>query len=134
MDVAIYSLNFNNHTLEFSSAHSPLIYIHDNQMHHIRGERFPVGGFKLKNKKTFMRQIIAIQNYSTYCLFSDDFPDQLGGENGRRYTLKRLKKLLMDIHQLPMKHQKKILEERLKESMGNGFDQIDDILVIGFRV
>ena len=134
MDAAICTLDFQARTLEFSGARSPLIYIQDNRLHHIKGEIFPVGGFKMKERKFFSRHVFPLPKATTVYLFSDGFPDQLGGTRGRRFTLKRFKDLLLDIHQLPMDTQEKILENTLTDWMGKEYDQIDDILVIGFRV
>ena len=134
MDAAVCSLDLQNKILEFSGARSPLIYIHDNTLHHVKGNKFPVGGFKMKKEKAFTKQVIPIRDSTMYYLFSDGFPDQLGGEQGRRYTLKKFKELLKDIHLLPMKEQEKALEKTLEDWMGSEYDQIDDILVIGFRL
>jgi len=49
---------------------------------------------------------------------------------------KRLKELLLSItleHQ-QMRKQKEILDFTLKEWMGNTYDQVDDILVVGFKM
>ena len=47
--------------------------------------------------------------------------------------VKRLKELLTTIGHLPLSEQKEILESTLT-SWQQGYEQVDDILVIGFRV
>ena len=68
-----------------------------------------------------------------FYIYSDGFPDQLGGEQGRRFTRKRFCELLRDISPLSMAAQEKALEQALTDWMGDEYDQIDDILVIGFK-
>jgi serine phosphatase RsbU (regulator of sigma subunit) len=46
---------------------------------------------------------------------------------------RRFRELLLEIHELPMKEQKKALSERFYEWMGENI-QIDDILVIGIQI
>lgn len=46
---------------------------------------------------------------------------------------RKFKKLLFDIHQKPMEEQKQILNEKYEE-WKNGYQQLDDILVIGTRL
>ena len=44
---------------------------------------------------------------------------------------KRFKQLLFKYHDLPLEEQKVVFEEELKNWVGNEYDQIDDILLIG---
>jgi len=55
-----------------------------------------------------------------------------GGDNNTKYSAKRFKQLLTDIHLKSMTEQKDILETELRDWMGLR-EQIDDILVIGVR-
>ncbi|NJL13302.1 MAG: hypothetical protein HC913_10080 [Microscillaceae bacterium] len=70
---------------------------------------------------------------TTFYLFSDGYPDQFGGPEGRKFMLKRLKELFLEMHRLPMDTQAEILNQALQNWMGNE-RQIDDILVMGFRL
>jgi len=134
MEMALCSLDLQNRFIEFSGARSPLIYIYDDKLYHIKGDKFPVGGFKKKEKRIFSKHYIPFGDATMFYIFSDGFPDQLGGNHERRFTLKQFKDLLENIHHLSMKEQKKALEETLKDWMGSRYDQIDDILVIGFKL
>jgi serine phosphatase RsbU (regulator of sigma subunit) len=67
-------------------------------------------------------------------LFSDGFQDQFGGPEGKKYMIKNLKELLLRIHQLPMEEQKHLLEQELLTWQGDQHKQVDDILVVGFRI
>ena len=109
MDVAICSLDLQNRVLEFAGAKNPLIYIYNNDLHHIQGDRLSVGGFRCSPRKEsrFTKQVIPIRDSTMFYIYSDGFPDQLGGEQGRRFTHRRFRELLRDICQLPMETQEK---------------------------
>ncbi|EAY29693.1 conserved hypothetical protein [Microscilla marina ATCC 23134] len=73
-------------------------------------------------------------------MFSDGYQDQFGGPEGKKFMKGHLKKLLLQIHQKPMKEQKQILETTIVQWMERQNartkkePQLDDILVVGFRV
>jgi DNA-binding response OmpR family regulator len=134
MDVALCSLDLQNQVLEFCGAHNSLIYIHNNTLSEVKGSKFSIGGgFKSRENKVFTKQVIPIQESTMFYLFSDGFPDQLGNQD-RRFTRKRFRELLQEIHNLPVEAQEEGLERELIGWMGGEYDQIDDILVIGFRL
>jgi CheY-like chemotaxis protein/serine phosphatase RsbU (regulator of sigma subunit) len=135
MDVAICSLDVPNRILEFAGAKNSLIYIYDHDLHHIKGDRLSIGGFKCSPREgsRFTKQVIPIRDSTMFYIYSDGFPDQLGGEQGRRFTQRRFRELLREISQFPVEAQEKALEKALTDWMGNEYDQIDDILVIGFK-
>ena len=92
----------------------------------------PVGFFHGK-EKSFTNHDMELEIGDTVYLFSDGFIDQTGGENDKKFMSKNFKKLLLEIHENPIYEQKQILESTLNEWMKEK-EQIDDILVIGFRI
>ena len=46
----------------------------------------------------------------------------------------RMKKLLTEISVQPLDEQKEILNDKIEAWMGTQYDQVDDILVIGFKI
>ena len=66
-------------------------------------------------------------------MFSDGYPDQFGGPEGKKFKYRRFRHMLMTIHKLPMAEQLQKLEENMKEWMGGVNEQIDDQTVIGVR-
>jgi hypothetical protein len=65
-------------------------------------------------------------------LFSDGYPDQMGGPKGKKFMIKNFKELLLEIQDEPLTVQKDILENTLEE-WKKDIQQIDDILVFGIR-
>ena len=66
-------------------------------------------------------------------LFSYGFIDQFGGEKGLKFKSANYKKILFENHSKPMVIQKENLENEL-DSWMKGYEQTDDILVMGVRI
>ena len=66
-------------------------------------------------------------------MFSDGYKDQFGGSNNKKFLNKRFKNLILDISEKPLKKQANLIEENLRDWMGNN-PQIDDICVMGLKL
>ena len=66
-------------------------------------------------------------------MFTDGYADQFGGPEGKKFKYRRFRHLLLNIHKLPFEDQKTILHQKMEEWMGNTYEQIDDILLIGIK-
>lgn len=131
MDMTIVSIDKENKILEFAGAKNPLIFVQNGELHQIKGDIFAIGGDQRDVK--FTAHKIDIAQPTTFYLFSDGYQDQFGGSEGRKFMVKRFRELLFEIHEKPMQEQKTILQETLVNWMGDT-KQIDDILVIGFKI
>jgi len=80
-------------------------------------------------------QVHEIQLQKGDCLYlmSDGYQDQFGGPNDKKFLVKRLKELLISIHDLSMATQQNLLESSLIAWIGNG-KQIDDVTILGIRI
>lgn len=59
----------------------------------------------------------------------------MGGQDNRKFMSKRFRDLLLDTHKCSMEDQNKKIQLALQDWMNTGREgQIDDILVMGFRV
>jgi ligand-binding sensor domain-containing protein/serine phosphatase RsbU (regulator of sigma subunit) len=134
MDVAICVINRLERVLEYAGAANPLYYIQDGDLKEIKADRFGIGGKQDEAApRRFKKHTLLLDKPSTYYIFSDGYQDQFGGENNSKFMTKRLKQLFLDIYKKPMYEQKKIMDEVMTDWIKNT-RQIDDILVIGFRL
>lgn len=133
MDMTICVIDPATQTMEFAGAKNPMIYFQDGTQQVIEGDRFSVGGKQLKHMKRFTKTQVDISKPTTFYLYSDGYQDQFGGNDGRKFLKKEFRKLLAENHTKPMALQKTILEETLNNWMASQ-KQIDDILVMGFRI
>ena len=133
MDIAICLLDKENKRIEFSGAKNPIIYIQNGELNLMRGDSVPIGGKQFEAERRFTKQYISFEETTMFYLFSDGYEDQFGGPEGRKFMIKHFKQLLLEVHQKPAKEQKEILDNRFDQWIGNT-RQIDDVLVIGFRL
>ncbi len=132
MDLALVIIDQENKKMEFAGAKNPIVYIQNEQLHYIKGDRISIGGEAHDQHQSFNKHIIDISVPTTFYLFSDGYQDQFGGAQNKKFMLNKMKKLFLEIHTQEMSTQKTILENRLKEWIEEGRErQIDDILVIG---
>ncbi len=132
MDIALCVLDYQKNILQYSGAFNPLYYIRNNELLMIKADRMPIG-IHQKEVAGFTKNEIELKPSECFYLFSDGFVDQFGGPEGKKFKNKAFQELLLANHHRSMTDQKKILERTFDE-WKKGFDQIDDVLVMGVRV
>jgi len=133
MDMALCVIDKKNKTLQFAGAASPMIYVQNNQLYQLKGDNVSIAGLQRENKRSFTMHQISIEQPTSVYIFSDGFQDQFGGKNKQKFMRKNFIDMLSQIHTDPMEDQKLLIDLMLRHWM-NGNDQIDDVLVIGFKV
>ena len=86
-----------------------------------------------KQDISFSQQEIQLKSGDVIYTLTDGFPDQFGGEKGKKYMSKNLRELLAGNAHLPMDEQKQLLEKTFTNWIGN-LEQVDDVTIIGIRV
>lgn len=160
MDISIAVIDHKKQTLEFAGANTPMVYIQNHELHLIKGDKEGIGGLENERDRDFTKHTIylrpalkptlpnAITSHlitsdeqdddkpyapTTFYVFSDGYQDQFGGEKGRKFMLRRMTDLFIQIYHKPMKEQHEILERTLS-NWANNQRQIDDILVMGIHL
>lgn len=132
MDVALCIIDHKNKTLEFSGANNPLYMIRKGELTHIKGCKMPIGIHR-KAKESFVNHHITIEEGDLFYIFSDGYIDQFGGEYGRKFLSANFKELLLKNHTKTLAEQRQVIEDTFEEWKGER-KQLDDILVIGFKI
>jgi ligand-binding sensor domain-containing protein/serine phosphatase RsbU (regulator of sigma subunit) len=133
MDLALIAYDKKSRILEFAGAYNPVYLVRNGETIVHKADRFPIGMTSVKQKKDFTNFEISVLPGDMIYLSTDGFADQFGGPKGSKYMSASFKKLLGRIYKLPLKEQRKRLEDEITEWQGpNG--QVDDILVIGKRI
>lgn len=133
MDIAICRLDKKTKKMQYSGANNP-IYIFKKateEMEVAKPCKQPVG--KHINEHPFACKEFQLEKGDVVYLFTDGYADQFGGENGKKLKYKPFRELLFSSKHLSMSEQKELLNSSLKDWMG-GFEQVDDICVMGVRM
>jgi len=131
MDLSILKVDKANKEFIYTSAKRPAIFIRDKQMQEFKGSKASLGGMRM-GEKIFEEIKMSFRKDDIIYMFTDGYPDQFGGEKGKKYSSKRLKETLLDIHQLSMTEQKQKLESTIDNWKGT-LEQVDDISIMGIR-
>ncbi len=137
MDIALCTIDLKTNILQFAGAYNSIFMIRknpkveENQIIHIKGDKMPIGVF-IKEKDSFTNHEIKIYHGDVFYLYTDGYGDQFEQTSGSKYTARRFRRLLFDIHKLPISEQKQKLEQELNNWQGNSF-RVDDILVLGVK-
>ncbi len=137
MDVAISVIHHQDKWVDFGGAKNALFYVRNHKIHEARGSRKSIGGRQPERVQLkygdYRTERIEITEPTYFYMSSDGYPDQFGGEENKKFTKKGFKNLLLEIYEKPFVQQLKIIERTMDEWKGN-HRQIDDMLVIGFRL
>ena len=132
MDVGICTWNTKTNNIQFSGAYHSLFIHNGKELEEIKGNRESIGSSLYETKTDFINHNLSIQPGITIYLSSDGFPDQFGGERGKKLKWKGFKTLLEKISLSPINNQLPQLTSFLKEWQGD-LEQLDDICVVGVR-
>jgi serine phosphatase RsbU (regulator of sigma subunit) len=133
MEVSICVWDKKRHIVEFAGANHSLIYIQNNELHQIKGDRATIGKDEFKHFNSFTKHEIAVTSDSEFYLFTDGYMDQFGGAENKKFMFGSFKELIFKNHLKQMNTQKQILEETLQDWQGEE-EQVDDVLIFGFRL
>jgi tetratricopeptide (TPR) repeat protein len=133
MEIGLCAWDEASQTLSFAGAGSNMIYMIENQIFEFKGERFAIGD-EHSDGRTFCLHKIELKQPFVGYLFTDGYRDQFGGEKGRKFMARRFKELLYDIHRLDCYDQSQVLERNFLEWTKGQYTQIDDVLVLGFKL
>lgn len=134
MDMSLISLENDGvgKKLAFAGANNPLYLLRKGELIELAADKMPIGIY-LGIERPFTNKEMVLEPGDTIYLFSDGYADQFGGTQGKKFTKKRYKELLLSIQHESMTQQRNTLERTMNEWLGEQ-QQIDDVLVMGIRI
>ncbi len=132
MDVALCIINHKEKQLEYAGANNPLYLIRNKELIEYKADRMPIGIHR-RAKESFLNHEIKLEQNDLIYIFSDGFVDQFGGESSRKFLSSNFKQLLIQNSSRSLDEQRYILEKTFEDWKGER-KQLDDILVIGFKI
>ncbi|MHB8259069.1 MAG: SpoIIE family protein phosphatase [Bacteroidia bacterium] len=115
-----------------AAANNPVWIVRGTETIEIKPDKMPVGKHD-KQANSFTQQEIELKSGDVIYTLTDGFPDQFGGDKGKKFMSKNLRELLAANAHLPMQAQKELLDNTFINWVGN-LEQVDDVTLIGVRV
>ncbi|UKN03691.1 SpoIIE family protein phosphatase [Paracrocinitomix mangrovi] len=132
MDCSLIKFDLKNLELTYAAAHNGLWIIRNNELMEFKSDKMPVGKHAF-DSTPFTQTTIQLEKGDIVYTFTDGYPDQFGGDKGKKFKYKSLKKLLLELHHLPMNAQKEALIDHFNIWKGD-LEQLDDVCVIGVKI
>jgi serine phosphatase RsbU (regulator of sigma subunit) len=132
MDCSLCVYDFQNMKLYLAAANNPVWIVRGEEVIEIMADKMPVGKHD-KQDIPFAKQSVDLKHGDVIYTLTDGFPDQFGGEKGKKFMSKNLRELLAKIAHLPLQEQKALLENTFTNWVGK-LEQVDDVTIIGVRV
>ncbi|PIP54355.1 MAG: hypothetical protein COX07_05770, partial [Bacteroidetes bacterium CG23_combo_of_CG06-09_8_20_14_all_32_9] len=140
--------------MQFAGANNPLYIIHGsnlkiseqenieyfknnqnfkvlNELIEIKPDKMPVAIYEHLNN--FTNNEYKTQKGDCIYLCSDGYEDQFGGSKNKKFMVKQLKKLLVNIANKPMNEQHEILNTTFENWRGDNA-QVDDVTILGLKI
>lgn len=130
MDGAIICFDHDQRKLTYAGANSRSLLLRNGNIIELKGDRMSISYNEIKDVFS-LHELPVVQNDVLY-LFSDGYVDQFGGPRDKKFGIRQLKNLLVELHEFSMADQKKILLETHRKWKGEQ-GQIDDIMIVGIR-
>lgn len=130
MDIGLCVIDIGKKKVGYSGAFLPLYLIRNGSLIETPADKIIIG--MNPDYLPYTDHEIDLMEDDMFYFFSDGYVDQFGGSENKKFMYRRFRYLLLTIHNFPVTDQKSILEENIRIWMGKN-EQVDDIMVIGFR-
>ncbi len=131
MDGTLVCFNKKAKSFTYASAHNKPVLIRNGVMQELPADKMPIG--KGERSDPFTLQTVQIQKGDSIYFYSDGYADQFGGPKGKKFKYRQLNEILVQICNKPVEEQKQFLYDAFEKWRDN-LEQIDDVMVIGFKL
>jgi serine phosphatase RsbU (regulator of sigma subunit)/Tfp pilus assembly protein PilF len=132
MDASLIVFSKDQKKLYVAAANNPVWIVRGSETIEVKPDKMPVGKHD-KESVSFEQYEYDIQKGDVVYTLTDGFPDQFGGEKGKKFMVKKLRELIVANSHLSMAEQKNVLMKTFKSWVGN-LEQVDDVTLVGVRI
>jgi len=132
MDAVLCAFDFKRKALVYAAANNSVYIVRNKELIVCPADKMPVGKHH-GAAKPFTPRTVQLQTGDMVYTATDGFADQFGGPKGKKLKYKAFEEKLRSVCHLPLPEQKAELESLFVNWKG-GYEQVDDVLVIGVRV
>jgi serine phosphatase RsbU (regulator of sigma subunit) len=131
MDCSLMVIDTKNNTYSWAGAYNPLWIWEGGNFTELKADKQPVAFYE--NGGPFTEHQGQLSTNSFVCMLSDGYPDQFGGEKGKKFKQKQLKELVeTSLHNSCEKHIRDLKASFI--SWKGQLDQVDDVALAVFRL
>jgi len=150
MDISLCIIDYEEFTLQFAGANNSMyllrprnqnddasdsLLVGSNETHkliEIKADNMPIGIYRNIEKPFTNYEMPFFEGDALYFL-TDGYADQFGGDDLRKFLIKNVKQMLLEIQEFSMEKQREIIIKRHIQWKST-YKQLDDILVIGIKL
>jgi len=132
MDASLIVFNSDKTKMEYVAAHNPIWVIRNGELIEIKPNNMPVGKHD-KDQTPFEGGELDLQKGDIIYTMTDGFQDQFGGEKGKKFKVKPMKQILIEMAHLSMIDQHEKISEVFDQWKGK-LEQVDDVCIVGIKV
>ena len=140
IDLAFCIFNTKSSQMQYAGAFRPLIIVRNGEIIEYKADKMPCGVY-INESPRFTNNIVDLQSGDVLYMYSDGIADQFsGGPDLRKFTIRRMKEMLVEVHQKPFDQQKLLIAKTIDDwrkplsKIGKASIQVDDMLLIGLRI
>ena len=129
MDLTIAEIHIKTKEVLLASAKRHSFIRQNGKIEIISGDKRAIGGADILKTPFQLLRFKMAENDALF-IFSDGYPDQFGGTDGRKLKLSGTSEILSKLNELPKNEYSKRVKSAFEQWQGD-FDQIDDVLFMG---
>lgn len=135
MDIAICKINHSENTLDYAGAMRPLWIVNNGSLREIKADKIPIGTRHESREEPlkYTTHTIHVTKGDSFYIFTDGYADQFGGHKNKKFSTSKFKELILKNASENFSTQEKNIKLEHQHWKGD-FEQVDDILVIGFTI
>ena len=127
--LTIAEINIKTKEVLLASAKRHSFILQNGKIEIISGDKRAIGGAHILKTPFQLLRFKMAENDALF-IFSDGYPDQFGGEDGRKLKLSGTSEILSKLNELPKDEYSKRVKSAFEQWQGD-YDQIDDVLFMG---
>lgn len=132
LDIALIHYKPQVRQLLYAGANRPLWLIRKGELIEYKPTKAAIAGHS-SDEQHYPQNELKLEKDDLIFLFSDGYPDQFGGAEGKKLMTKNFKELLLKNCHSSLSEIQQIVQTHF-EQWKKGFEQVDDVLVIGLKI
>jgi ligand-binding sensor domain-containing protein/serine phosphatase RsbU (regulator of sigma subunit) len=125
VDLVICEINIKTNFVRICSTKRSIFIVHNNELKLLKKET--------TDNQQYETVDIQLNKGDIIYMFTDGYPDQFGGEKGKKIKTSNMKVMLEQIRSLPFEKQEMIVD-RYFNRWKEGYEQVDDVLFMGIKL